>query len=59
MWFRFSYFTCDGSSTIWVSSLLFKIGMVNQKPRVLFQMGEGNAAIHSVGGLLIVGVAVR
>ncbi len=28
-WFRDSCFTCDGSSTIQVFPLLFKIGMVN------------------------------
>ncbi len=56
MWFRFSFILHVMVPQPYGFPLCFsKIGMVNQKPRVLFQMGEDNAAIHSVGGLLIVG----
>ncbi len=47
--FRYSCFTRDGFSTIQVFPLLFHKGMVINHTRVLFQMGEGYAAIQRGG----------
>ncbi len=48
--FRYSYFTCAGSSTIQVSSLLFNEGCYFCHIKVLFQMVEG--CCHTKGGVL-------
>jgi hypothetical protein len=54
-WFRDSCFTCDGCPTIQVFPLNFYIGMLFNHTKVIFQMGEGYAAIHRGGGLPVVG----
>ncbi len=54
-WTRDSCFICDGSSAIRVFPWIFYIGMEFNHTKVLFQMGEGYAAIQRGGGLPEVG----